>query len=156
MVRPIFETEMEITGPWRTPVNMLSQQTYDGHASLHDDETASKLGHQILVGTASVGPAHPPSELDVRVTRMERPAVLFFLDQLAVGQRSAAAEHVVMDFDQHLGSLYPFTLREKLANITEHLRWHAPVTGERSPWGRPVIQGVFKESYAGYPKDRLR
>lgn len=39
--------------------------------------------------------------------------------------------------DQHMGALYPFTLRQKLANITENSPWYSdPV---RSPWGRPVI-----------------
>ena len=31
-------------GPWRCPHNMLSKQTYGGHASVHDDETARKMG----------------------------------------------------------------------------------------------------------------
>lgn len=32
------------SGPWRTPRNMLTEQTYGGHASVHDDETARRMG----------------------------------------------------------------------------------------------------------------
>lgn len=208
-IHPAFDTSITMTGPWRRPVNMLTEQSYDGHTSLHDDETAEKLGlrsgaiegpthfsqfepllatlwgqrwfsagcischfqsicaegddarahvtvvgsnpdrvtltlerndgAQILTGTASVGPDHPDSELDVRLSRMKRPAQLFILDQLAVGQRSRSTERVTMDFDQHMGDLYPFSLNQKLANITEHLSWHTAEGGTASPWGRAVI-----------------
>ncbi len=33
-----------LAGPWRKPYNMLVEQSYDNHTSLHDDETAKKLG----------------------------------------------------------------------------------------------------------------
>jgi hypothetical protein len=55
-----------------------------------------------------------------------------------VGDRRAVVERVKMDFDQHLGAMYPFTLREKLAAITEDTPWHT-AEGEASPWGRPII-----------------
>ena len=48
-----FETPIETTtaesgaaalaGPWRTPRQMLAAQSYDSHASIHDDATAQKL-----------------------------------------------------------------------------------------------------------------
>ena len=44
-----------LAGPWRTPRNMLAEQTYDNHASLHDDATAQKLGFK---GGAVEGPTH--------------------------------------------------------------------------------------------------
>jgi len=28
-------------------------------------------------------------------------------------------EHVIMDFDQHMGDLYPFSLKQKTDKITE-------------------------------------
>ena len=44
-----FETKIEetndaLTGPLRGPRQMLHDQTYDDHASIHDDATAQKLG----------------------------------------------------------------------------------------------------------------
>lgn len=44
-----FDTPLEtigqvLAGPWRKPANMLLEQSYDGHLSLHDDAMAQKLG----------------------------------------------------------------------------------------------------------------
>lgn len=47
-------TEM-LKGPLRRPVNMLTEQTYDGHKSLHDDKEAERLG--IKAGPIE-GPTH--------------------------------------------------------------------------------------------------
>jgi hypothetical protein len=43
------------TGPLRSPVQMLAEQEYGGHASVHDDETAATLG---LRGAPIEGPTH--------------------------------------------------------------------------------------------------
>lgn len=40
----ITETAEALIGPWRQPRQMLQAQTYDAHASIHDDATAQKLG----------------------------------------------------------------------------------------------------------------
>lgn len=40
-----------------------------------------------------------------------------------------------MDLDTHMGELYPFTLADKLAAITEPSPWYH----DASPWGGPVI-----------------
>jgi hypothetical protein len=55
-----FDTEIAdsngiLTGPWRKPKQMLHAQTYDSHASIHDDATAQKLGFQ---GGTIEGPTH--------------------------------------------------------------------------------------------------
>jgi len=42
-------------GPWRAPAQMLADQEYDGHASVHDDATAASLG---LSGAPIEGPTH--------------------------------------------------------------------------------------------------
>lgn len=39
-----FDTPLSISGPLRKPRQMLADQTYGGHASLHDDAMAEKLG----------------------------------------------------------------------------------------------------------------
>ena len=46
---------LSLVGPWRRPVNLLIAQTYDEHASIHDDATASKLGFK---GGTIEGPTH--------------------------------------------------------------------------------------------------
>ncbi len=50
-----FDTPITISGPLRAPAQMLAEQEYGGHASVHDDETAEKLG---LVGAPIEGPTH--------------------------------------------------------------------------------------------------
>ncbi len=57
---PAFATEIteengQLIGPWRGPRQMLAEQTYDGHSSIHDDETAQKLGFK---GGTIEGPTH--------------------------------------------------------------------------------------------------
>lgn len=44
-----------LSGPWRAPRNMLGEQRYDGHASIHDDATARKLG---FAAATIEGPTH--------------------------------------------------------------------------------------------------
>jgi hypothetical protein len=64
MTKP-FDTSIEaigiepgveaLAGPWRTPRQMLAAQSYDSHASIHDDATAQKLGFK---GGTIEGPTH--------------------------------------------------------------------------------------------------
>lgn len=51
----IAESNGMLSGPWRKPKQMLHAQTYDSHASIHDDATAQKLGFQ---GGTIEGPTH--------------------------------------------------------------------------------------------------
>lgn len=57
----LFSTPIErkpdgtLVGPWRSPRNMLTAQSYDGHKSIHDDDTASSLGFR---GGTIEGPTH--------------------------------------------------------------------------------------------------
>jgi len=51
----IEETDETLTGPLRSPRQMLHDQTYDDHASIHDDATAQKLGFK---AAAIEGPTH--------------------------------------------------------------------------------------------------
>ena len=56
-----FETDItrgddgSLTGPFREPAQMLHDQEYGGHASVHDDAEAAKLG---LAGAPIEGPTH--------------------------------------------------------------------------------------------------
>src|SRR6201996_5492770 len=51
----ISEAEGVLSGPFRGPKQMLAVQEYDGHASIHDDATAQKLGFK---GGTIEGPTH--------------------------------------------------------------------------------------------------
>ena len=178
------QTPITLAGPLRSPVQMLADQSYDGHKSVHDDESAAKLGlpgapiegpthfsqfeplgvalwgdrwftngcisahfqtmvvegeqvevrltvpgpgatsgridaakadgTPVLTGTLSVGPDHRETELSQRlaVASARPPEKLYVIDQMKVGQRSSGDELVRMGFDDHMGSMYPFTLRE--------------------------------------------
>lgn len=50
-----FPTEITVTGPFRHPVQMLADQEYGGHSSIHDDATAASLG---LAGAPIEAPTH--------------------------------------------------------------------------------------------------
>lgn len=202
-----FQTEMTLSGPLREPRQMLTDQQYDGHASLHDDSMAQGLGFKaapiegpthfsqfdpllarlwgkawfergcisahylnmvvegeavrahvampeegatrtrvwaekadgtpVLEASASIGPAHGETLLEGRMARLRPTGTLVILRDLKVGMTGAQEETVVMGADQHMGELYPFTLRQKLACITEPSPWYADAAA--SPWGRPII-----------------
>ena len=51
----ITEQEGVISGPFRAPKQMLAEQEYDGHTSIHDNATAQKLGFK---GATIEGPTH--------------------------------------------------------------------------------------------------
>ena len=204
-----FSTNLSLCGEWRHPRQMLDNQTYDGHVSIHDDKMAADLGFSgapiegpthfsqfvpllaeifgnawfetgcisshylnmvvegeevrafaerpaagatitriwaekrdgtpVLTGTASIGPNHPTSELDVRRAKLRPPEQLVILADLHVGQKGLAPESVMMDFEQNMGDLYPFSLNDKLQGITEPSPWYTAEEGHTSPWGRAII-----------------
>ncbi|MFK7918420.1 MAG: hypothetical protein AB8G14_10110 [Ilumatobacter sp.] len=191
-----------LTGPFRMPAQMLHDQEYGGHASVHDDAEAAKLGlagapiegpthfsqfdalaveqwgqawfesgcvsshflnmvvegeqvraaltpsaadaatigavkgdgTPVLAGTATIG-RDAETELDRRRQRgLGDPGELFIVDQLEIGMNSDPVV-VTMRADSHNGALYPFTLSQKLDQITERSGWY---DGE-SPWGGPIV-----------------
>lgn len=200
-----FETPLSLVGPLRKPRQMLGDQEYGGHASIHDDEMAEKLGFRagpiegpthfslfppllekiwgkawfeqgcisshylnmvvegeevrafaeipadgakstrvwaekadgtpVLEASASIGPGAGPTLLEQRMAALRPPGKLLILEDLHVGMAGAAEERVRMDPDQHMGNLYPFSLNQKLAAITENSDWYS----KASPWGRPII-----------------
>ena len=210
MTKPLISsTPLTLSGPLRSPAQMLAAQSYAGHKSVHDAESAAKLGlagapiegpthfsqfeplgaalwgerwfsqgcisahfqtmviegeqvraemlldgpgassariralkadgTPVLEGTASVGPDHGSTALDARLAAAiaRPPEKLQVIDQLKVGQRGPGNEGVCVGLDDFLGELYPFTLRDKLASITEHLAHHRP--GATTPWGAAVM-----------------
>jgi hypothetical protein len=209
MTAAFSSTPIVLSGPLRAPAQMLANQSYSGHKSVHDADSAAALGlagapiegpthfsqfeplgaalwgerwfshgcisahfqnmvvegeqvraqiattgpgvttarmdsakedgTPVLTGTLSVGPHHGATELSGRLaTAAERaPGELYVIDQMHVGQRDSGEDVVCMEFDLHLGNLYPFTLREKLALITEQVTYHQP--DANTPWGAPVV-----------------
>ena len=202
-----FDTSLVLAGPLRRPRQMLADQEYGGHGSIHDDTIAEKLGFRagpiegpthfsqlapplaeiwgrawfergcvsahyqnmvvegeevrafvelpasgatrtrvwaekadgtpVLEASASVGPQTQPTLLDERMAKLRAPQKLVILADLHVGMRGAADERVRMDMEQHMGALYPFSLAQKLAKITEPSPWYDDA--QASPWGRPII-----------------
>lgn len=222
-----FETEIATAGPLREPKQMLAEQEYGGHLSIHDDETAEKLGFTagpiegpthfsqfvpllvdhfgagflergcisfhyqnactegdrvrafvgrpeesaaprlrlwaekadgtpVLTGTATIGPDYAPSELDERIARLRPVEKLLILEDLHVGMRGQGAEPVSMGFDQHMGALYPFTLNQKLAVITEPSPWYTEADGGTSPWKRPIIPWEMVSVLAEHANEKAR
>ncbi len=54
-ITPLEITDGTITGPARGPMQMLADQSYDGHLSVHDESNAAALG---LTGAPIEGPTH--------------------------------------------------------------------------------------------------
>jgi hypothetical protein len=183
---------------------MLHDQTYDGHASVHDDSMAEDLG---LPGAPIEGPTHF-SQLDLlaheifgdewfvtgsvsshfenmvvegeRVKAFARqtdgrtaeawaekengdrvltasltiggattllserlaaaqakdPGELFIIDRLEPGM-TTGPDDATLTMNERNGDLYPFSLAEKLAAITEPCEWYSDEAV--SPWGRAVV-----------------
>jgi len=202
-----FDTELTLSGPLRSPRQMLADQQYDGHVSLHDDSMAQGLGFRaapiegpthfsqfdpllarvwgrawfergcisshylnmvvegeqvrafvempapgvtrtriraeksdgtpVLEASASIGPDHGQTLLEERLARLRPTGTLVILRDIRVGMTGAQDELVSMGMDQHMGDLYPFTLHQKLACITENSPWYSDAVA--SPWGRPII-----------------
>ena len=95
-------------------------------------------GVEILQGTASFGDQHPPTALDQRLTELKSPEQRVILRDVTVGMRSTRLR-ARMDFQQHMGALYPFSLADKVKVITENSPWYSPASASSSPWGRAII-----------------
>jgi hypothetical protein len=219
-----FETPMVLSGPLRRPRQMLADQEYGGHSSLHDDAMAEKLGFRagpiegpthfsqfppllqqiwgqawfergcfsahylnmviegeavrafadipppgavktrawaekedgtpVLEASASLGPDDGETLLETRMRALRPPERLLILEDLRVGMTGASYEQVRMDPEQHMGALYPFSLAQKLAAITETSPWYSD--GSNSPWGRPIIPLEMVSVLAEYSSGQAR
>ena len=220
-----FEAPKTIRGPLRSPKQMLAEQEYGGHMSIHDDTTAERMGFQaggpiegpthfsqfvpllhdlwgqewfetgclsahyrnmvvegeqvralveqpadgqtqvhiraekadgteVLIGTASIRGDVESSEIATRIGRLRPPGPLVILRDLEVGMKGKGLEEVRMDFDQHMGKLYPFSLNQKLDRITEPSPWYTEDEGASSPWGRAIIPLEMVSVLAGYSNRR--
>jgi hypothetical protein len=105
-------------------------------------------GTPVLEASATLGPDHGTSLLEQRLAELRSPTKLVILAELHVGMTGAQDEMVRMDPDQHMGKLYPFSLNQKLARITENSPWYADATS--SPWGRAIVPLEMISVLAGY------
>ncbi|MEI6496357.1 MAG: hypothetical protein WCO88_06770 [Actinomycetota bacterium] len=94
---PITRDANTLVGPMRAPKQMLAEQEYDGHTSVHDDATADKLG---LPGAPIEGPTHF-SQFDPLAVEVFGPA---WFEQ---GCISAHFETMVVEGEQVQASLTP-------------------------------------------------
>jgi hypothetical protein len=111
-------------------------------------------GTPVLEASASLGPDHPPTLLEERLAKASPPGPLVILADLKVGMTGAADEIVRMDPDQNMGALYPFSLTQKLAAITENSPWYSDAAA--SPWGRAVIPLEMVSVLAEYSSHQAR
>jgi hypothetical protein len=95
-------------------------------------------GTEVLRGTASVGLDAPATALDQRLTELKPLADPVILRDVKVGMKTGR-QAVRMDFDQNMGELYPFSLSDKLAVITENSPFYRAEGAAGNPWGRPII-----------------
>lgn len=216
-----FDTPLAIAGPLRKPRQMLGEQAYDGHSSIHDDAMAEKLGFKagpiegptqfslfppmlahiwgnawfergclsahyqnmvvegeetrafaelpkdgatstrvwaekadgtsVLEASASIGPGK--TLLEERMAALRSPEHLVILRDLKLGA-IGADERVRMDPDQNMGDLYPFSLNQKLAKITENSPWYSDA--KASPWGRAIIPLEMVSVLANYSIGQAR
>ena len=201
-----FATDVTVTGPWRSPAQMLADQVIGDHASVHDEGMAASVGlagapiegpthfsqfdplaatvwgrrwfeegcisshfrtmvvegervqaslttagpdsatieahkedgAQVLTGTASVGTGAGPTELDGRLAALGDPGELFIVDRLELGMRSSGGTATMVRGESN-GPLYPFSLDDKLARITEPHPWYTEEGGAASPWGTAAV-----------------
>jgi hypothetical protein len=92
-------------------------------------------GTEILRGTASVGGDGSETALSRRLSELKPLTDPVILADLKVGMKTPR-QAVKMDFDQHMGDLYPFSLADKLKVITEPSAYYSQ---ELNPWGRAII-----------------
>jgi hypothetical protein len=90
----------------------------DEGADRADLRMEKRDGTEVLTGTVGIGEGQPDSALQLRLRGLPPPTELVILRDVAVGMRTGRIP-VKMDLDQHMGDLYPFTLRQKLKRITE-------------------------------------
>ncbi len=92
-------------------------------------------GTEVLRGTASIGDPAAPTALEARLAELKPLTDPVILRDVKLAQTSKR-QTVRMAFDQNMGDLYPFSLRQKLAVITESSPFYASAD---NPWRRPII-----------------
>jgi len=104
-----------------------------------DIRMVKRDGTEVLTGTASVGRGQSAKALDKRLHDEIKPLTdPVILRDVKVGMKTRR-QSVRMDFDQSMGELYPFSLRDKLKVITEPSPLYQPDRAAGNKWGRAII-----------------
>lgn len=85
-----FDTPVVLSGPLRRPQQMLADQEYGGHASIHDDSMAEKLGFR-------AGPIEGPTHFSMFPPLLER---IFGRDWYEKGCLSAHYQNMVVEGEE--------------------------------------------------------
>jgi hypothetical protein len=109
-------------------------------------------GTEILRGTAAVGGNNPPSALEQRISELKPADTCVILRDVQVGMRTRRIP-VRMDASQHMGALYPFSLAQKLAAITEPSPWYTAEGAASSPFKRAIIPLEMVSVLLNYASD---
>jgi hypothetical protein len=109
-------------------------------------------GTEILRGTAAVGGNNPPSALEQRISELKPADTCVILRDVQVGMRTRRIP-VRMDATQHMGALYPFSLAQKLAAITEPSPWYTAEGAASSPFKRAIIPLEMVSVLLNYASD---
>jgi hypothetical protein len=119
-----------------------------------DISMVKRDGTEVLRGTASVGPPTAPTALDRRLRDELRPfADPVILRDVKVGMKTPR-QTVRMDFDQNMGELYPFSLREKLKVITEPSSLYEPERVAENRWGAQSSRSRCSACCSSIPRGR--
>ena len=87
---PGFSTPLVLSGPLRSPRQMLADQEYGGHASIHDDSMAEKLGFR-------AGPIEGPTHFSLFPPLLER---IFGRDWYERGCISSHYQNMVVEGEE--------------------------------------------------------
>jgi hypothetical protein len=104
-------------GPLRQPRQMLAEQTYDGHLSIHDDATASELG-------LSAGPIEGPTHFSQFDPLLYQ---LFGQAWFETGCISAHYQNMVVEGEEVRAFVQPPAHGERVAHIWAEKRDGTPV-----------------------------
>jgi hypothetical protein len=104
-----------------------------------DIRMTKRDGTEVLQGTASVGRDQSATALDRRLRAEIKPLTdPVILRDVKVGMKTPR-QSARMDFDQTMGELYPFSLRDKLNVITEPSPLYQPDRAAENKWRRAII-----------------
>ena len=93
-------------------------------------------GAIVLEASASIG-TQDETLLQQRMAKLRPINRLVILEDLKLGTKSEIEERVIMQANQNMGALYPFSLNQKLEVITENSPYYSDATA--SPWGKAII-----------------
>ena len=102
------------------------------HAAISMYSDGNRL---VLEGTISLASSGVTTTCANRLAAARQPDDLRIVDQIKVGMRSEPST-ARLTFDDPIGPLYPFTLNDKLAVITEAHEWYRSAD---NPWGAPLV-----------------